>query len=116
MGVVGETGSDVGVRNGRSKQVEGRGHVRGIFDSDDDDNADSADVDRMDTLSNHSGSSGYAVSGRGLQGVGPKFSEKLIEEYQKSWQPSATPTHLQHRFMVSGIRTCMYMYNHALFT
>lgn len=33
---------------------------------------------------------------------GPRFSEKLIEEYQAPWQPSATPSHLQHRFMVSS--------------
>jgi hypothetical protein len=34
---------------------------------------------------------------------GPKFSEKLIEEYLDPWQPSATPSHLQHRFMVSPV-------------
>lgn len=41
--------------------------------------------------------------GRGLtvSKQGPKFSEKLVEEYQTPWQPSATPSHLQHRFMVS---------------
>ena len=31
-----------------------------------------------------------------------KFSEKMIEVYQTPWQPSATPTHLQHRFMASS--------------
>ncbi len=35
---------------------------------------------------------------------GPKFSEKLIEVYQEPWQPTATPTDLQNRFMVS---TCV---------
>ncbi len=39
-----------------------------------------------------------AVSERALPD--PKFKEKLIEAYQESWQPSATPLHLQHRFMV----------------
>ena len=32
---------------------------------------------------------------------GAKFSDKVIEVYQSPWQPSATPAHLQHRFMVS---------------
>ena len=32
--------------------------------------------------------------------LGAKFSEKMVEVYQSPWQPSATPTHLQHRFMV----------------
>ena len=32
---------------------------------------------------------------------GVKFSDKMVEVYQSPWQPSATPSHLQHRFMVS---------------
>ena len=31
----------------------------------------------------------------------PAFSEKQLEVYQKPFQPSATPEHLHHRFMVS---------------
>lgn len=31
----------------------------------------------------------------------PSFSERLLEVYQKPFQPSSTPDHLQHRFMVS---------------
>lgn len=37
-------------------------------------------------------------------GRGAKFSEKLIEQYQSPWQPSATPKFLQHRFMVRMIK------------
>ena len=31
----------------------------------------------------------------------PSFSDKLVEVYHEPIQPSATPTYLQHRFMVS---------------
>lgn len=33
----------------------------------------------------------------------PSFSDKLIEVYHEAVQPSATPSYLQHRFMVSLI-------------
>lgn len=33
----------------------------------------------------------------------PSFSDKLIEVYHDAVQSSATPTHLQHRFMVSTV-------------
>lgn len=62
----------------------------------------------VDALSNQSGGLEQDYQQESWRGVdrpraGPKFSEKAIEEYQSPWQPSATPTHLQHRFMVSVI-------------
>ena len=64
----------------------------------------------LDKDDNYSVLSGYSG-----EGVGPapplaphvtksssvaKFDEEMVEVYQSPWQPSATPTHLQHRFMV----------------
>lgn len=46
--------------------------------------------------------------------TGLKFSEKLVEKYQSPWQPSATPSHLQHRFMVSERK--MATFNEVTFT
>ena len=44
----------------------------------------------------------------------PSFSDKLVEVYHEPIQPSATPTYLQHRFMVStiiyGYFVCMSVY------
>ncbi len=64
-----------------------------------------AEEDGDDALSVLSGLSGDANSSslpvpRHSKPQSVKFSDKMVEVYQSPWQPSATPSHLQHRFMV----------------
>lgn len=83
--------------------VEGRDTTNGMFDSDVED-VEGGGRERGDLLDGLSPADTERDGERGLVASkqGPKFSEKLVEEYQTPWQPSATPTHLQHRFMVRG--------------
>lgn len=59
--------------------------------------------EEVEALSDQSGSFERDYQRVDQPRAGPKFSEKMIEEYQSPWQPSATPKYLQHRFMVSII-------------
>ena len=94
---------DEGRGNGVSHKQGGR---RGLFDSDNEDLEEGGEEGRggggfLDDLT-PAGSDQDGGRGLVMSKQGPKFSEKLIEEYQAPWQPSATPSHLQHRFMVSS--------------
>ena len=44
----------------------------------------------------------------------PQLSDNYFESYQDPFQPSETPRHLQHRYMVSFVAVAT-MINHHLF-
>lgn len=97
---------DVGVAEMRGDGGARKPGGGGMFDSDIEDLEDGGEREGGGLLDNLLPLDSEQDGGEGGRGLavskqGPKFSEKLIEEYQTPWQPSATPSHLQHRFMVS---------------
>ena len=85
----------------------GQGRKQRRISSDDEDDGDNPDMDHqsegMDLSQRSHGDEerrGGGVRGNVMGSTRIKFNDKMIEAYQTPWQPSATPTHLQHRFMV----------------
>ena len=108
--VVDDNDDDI-IQSRKRRRFDSEGETPGISDLIGDEHSNQSDA-RLSTSVDNQPSNEIAPPAY-LKKPTPAFSEKMIDKCHAPFQSSATPQHLQHRFMVSICACSLYVHIHV---